>query len=52
MYQAKEIRCLNRKTIGIDVNGGFAEYMLVLEQSVKLGHVVKLPDMYLMKKAH
>jgi len=37
-------RCVERKTIGVDVNGGFAEYVLIPGQAVRLGHVVKLPD--------
>ena len=35
-------RCINRKTIGIDLDGGFAEYFLAPEDAVRLGNVVKL----------
>ena len=37
-------RCVNRKTIGIDLNGGFAEYFLVPKEAVNLGNIVRLPD--------
>ncbi|GBC75148.1 D-arabitol-phosphate dehydrogenase [archaeon HR06] len=39
----KRNRCLKRKTMGIDVNGGFAQYALIPEEAVKLGHILKLP---------
>jgi L-iditol 2-dehydrogenase len=37
-------RCLNRSTLGYQVNGGLAEYVLVPGQIVDLGHVLKLPE--------
>jgi L-iditol 2-dehydrogenase len=37
-------RCVNRKTIGIDLNGGFAEYFLAPKEAINLGNIVKLPD--------
>ena len=37
-------RCVNRKTIGIDLNGGFAEYFLAPKEAVNLGNIVRLPD--------
>jgi L-iditol 2-dehydrogenase len=37
-------RCVNRKTIGIDLDGGFAEYFLAPKEAVSLGNIVKLPD--------
>ena len=37
-------RCVNRKTIGIEINGGFAEYILIPADAVRLGHVMKLPQ--------
>jgi len=37
-------RCVNRKTLGIDVNGGFSEYFQAPPEMVKLGHVMKLPE--------
>jgi L-iditol 2-dehydrogenase len=40
----KRNRCLNRVTLGYDENGGLAEYMLVPEPVVRLGHVFKLPE--------
>jgi L-iditol 2-dehydrogenase len=37
-------RCLVRKTLGYDENGGLAEFMLVLRRIVELGHVLPLPS--------
>ncbi|MGQ9781862.1 MAG: alcohol dehydrogenase catalytic domain-containing protein [Nitrososphaeria archaeon] len=37
-------RCVNRKTVGIDLDGGFAEYFLVPEEAVRLGNCIRLPD--------
>jgi L-iditol 2-dehydrogenase len=37
-------RCVNRKTIGIDLDGGFAEYFLAPKEPVRMGNIVKLPD--------
>jgi L-iditol 2-dehydrogenase len=40
----KRNRCPKRITLGYDENGGLAEYLLVPEPIVRLGHVFKLPD--------
>lgn len=40
----KRNRCLKRVTLGYDLNGGLAEYVLVPAQSVRMGHIVSLPD--------
>jgi L-iditol 2-dehydrogenase len=40
----KRNRCPRRLTLGYDENGGLAEYVLVPEPIVRLGHVFKLPD--------
>ena len=40
----KRNRCPRRITLGYDENGGLAEYLLVPEPIVRLGHVFKLPD--------
>jgi len=37
-------RCLDRSTLGYQVNGGLAEFVLVPAQIVDLGHVLKLPE--------
>lgn len=39
----KRNRCVKRITLGYDENGGLAEYLLVPEPIVRLGHVFKLP---------
>jgi threonine dehydrogenase-like Zn-dependent dehydrogenase len=39
----KRNRCLKRVTLGYDENGGLAEYVLVPEPIVRLGHVFALP---------
>jgi L-iditol 2-dehydrogenase len=39
----KRNRCPRRITLGYDENGGLAEYLLVPEPIVRLGHVFKLP---------
>jgi L-iditol 2-dehydrogenase len=36
--------CLNRKTIGYDENGGFAEYVLIPKLMVESGSLVSVPD--------
>ena len=36
--------CVHRKTLGYDYNGGFAEYILIPKQLVRLGNVVKVPE--------
>ena len=41
--RGKRNRCLNRKTLGYDGDGGLAEYVLVPAQLVSLGHLLKLP---------
>jgi L-iditol 2-dehydrogenase len=40
----KRNRCPSRVTLGYDENGGLAEYVLVPEPIVRLGHVFPLPD--------
>jgi len=37
-------RCLHRRTLGYDLDGGFAEHLLVPESLVRTGHVLKIPD--------
>jgi len=37
-------RCVNRKTLGIDINGGFSEFFQPLPEMIKLGHIMKLPE--------
>lgn len=36
-------RCLERRTLGYDLDGGFAEYLLVPEVLVRTGHVLRIP---------
>lgn len=36
--------CVNRKTIGYEFDGGFAEYVRIPAQAVRDGHVIVLPD--------
>ncbi len=40
----KRNRCLERRTLGYDLDGGFAEYLLVPEVLVRTGHVLRIPD--------
>lgn len=40
----RENACLNRKAIGYEFNGGFAEYVLVPGLAIESGNVVKLPE--------
>lgn len=40
----RENACLNRKAIGYEYNGGFAEYVLIPDIFVDGGNVVKLPE--------
>ena len=40
----RENACLNRKAIGYEFNGGFAQYVLVPGICIESGNVVKLPD--------
>jgi L-iditol 2-dehydrogenase len=42
--RGKRNRCLNRQTLGYDGDGGLAEYVLVPQQLVSLGHLLKLPQ--------
>ena len=37
-------RCIARKTLGYDLDGGFAEQLLVPAEIVSQGHVMKIPD--------
>ena len=39
-----ENACMERKAIGYEFNGGFAEYVLIPEICVEAGNVIKLPD--------
>jgi len=36
--------CLNRRTVGYEYNGGFAEYMLVTREALELGNLVEVPS--------
>lgn len=40
----RENVCLNRKAIGYEFDGGFAEYVLLPELAIRSGNVVKLPQ--------
>ena len=40
----RENACLNRKAIGYEFNGGFAQYVLIPGICIESGNVVKLPD--------
>ena len=40
----KRNRCVERKTLGYDLDGGFAEYLRVPSAIVGTGHVIKIPD--------
>jgi L-iditol 2-dehydrogenase len=42
--QGKRNRCLNRITLGYEEDGGLAEYMLVPDRLLDLGHVFRVPD--------
>jgi len=42
-FVGRRNRCLSRKTLGYDLDGGFAEYMLVPASLVALGHVLPVP---------
>ncbi|GMU41930.1 MAG: 2-deoxy-scyllo-inosamine dehydrogenase [Chloroflexota bacterium] len=37
-------RCVERKTLGYDLDGGFAEHLLVPASLVSSGHVIRVPD--------
>ena len=41
--RGKRNRCLNRRTLGYDADGGLAEYVLVPAELVSLGHLLNLP---------
>lgn len=36
--------CVNRKTIGYEIDGGFAEYVKIPKEAIEKGNVIKLPD--------
>ncbi|MEM2904853.1 MAG: zinc-dependent dehydrogenase [Candidatus Bathyarchaeia archaeon] len=36
--------CLDRRTVGYEYDGGFAEYMLVTREALELGNLVKVPS--------
>jgi L-iditol 2-dehydrogenase len=40
----RENACLNRKAIGYEFDGGFAEYVLIPGIAIESGNVVKLPE--------
>ncbi|MGI6083960.1 MAG: zinc-dependent dehydrogenase [Acetivibrionales bacterium] len=40
----RENACLNRKALGYEFDGGFAEYVLIPRIALQSGNVVKLPD--------
>ncbi len=40
----KRNRCTSRKTLGYDLDGGFAEHLLVPREMVRMGHVLRVPD--------
>jgi L-iditol 2-dehydrogenase len=40
----RENACMNRKAIGYEFDGGFAEYVLIPEIAIESGNVVKLPE--------
>ena len=42
--RGKRNRCVNRETVGYDVDGGLAEYILAPRALVSLGHVLKAPE--------
>ena len=37
-------RCTSRRTLGYDLDGGFAQHLLLPEELVRLGHVLPIPD--------
>ena len=39
----RQNRCVDRKTMGYDLDGGFAEYLLVPASVVQTGHVLPVP---------
>ncbi len=42
--RGKRNRCLNRETLGYEIDGGLAEYVIAPKELVSLGHVLKLPS--------
>lgn len=36
--------CVNRKTIGYEIDGGFAEYVKIPYEAIRCGNVVRIPD--------
>ena len=40
----RQNRCEKRKTMGYDLDGGFAEYLLVPAEIVRTGHVLTVPN--------
>ncbi|MCH7578728.1 MAG: alcohol dehydrogenase catalytic domain-containing protein [Chloroflexi bacterium] len=47
----KRHRCLERVTLGYDINGGLAEYLLAPAQIVSLGHLLPVPEGLPMQRA-
>lgn len=41
----KRNRCINRRTLGYDIDGGFAESLLVPPEIVGRGQVIRVPDL-------
>lgn len=39
----RQNRCINRRTLGYDLDGGFAEQLLVPAELVRIGHVLAVP---------
>ena len=37
-------RCVDRRTLGYDLDGGFAQQLLIPAELVRLGHVLRIPD--------
>lgn len=42
--EGRENACMNRKAVGYEFDGGFAEYVLLPEILIRSGNVVKLPE--------
>lgn len=42
--EGRENACVNRKAIGYEFDGGFAEYVLIPEIAITSGNVIKLPE--------
>jgi len=43
--------CINRKTIGYDYDGGFAEYVRIPAKAIQMGNLIKLPKNVNFKEA-